>query len=380
MRVVLFIGVVLGLLQAREIPLSATKVCQKCHPLIYEEYTRSMHARASIFNDEVHNAIWQRHPAHKKGNYKCKKCHTPVDTSLKDEPQKNDVQLHAPISCVYCHRIKDVRYHAKSNENILSDKKDTLYGARKAQKNRDDVTFETKKSFFGLITKQEGSPYHHIDFTNENYYSGKTCMGCHSHKQNAHGFNVCDMKVSLEELKNKKNCIECHMPKVQGSFTTLKNSPTHRFHGFAGVSNDEHLLAKYLDIDIKGTSDGFVVTLTNKATHELLLHPMRLGELRVTLYHNGQKKPLPSHYFKKVLGHQGKASAPWVATQLLQDTHLKAGQSKSFEYKQPLHKGDTLEVVFGFYKVNPKIAKKLQLKDPQLSKFKILKKVERVIE
>jgi len=64
----IFLLVSIAVVKAKEIPLEATKVCQKCHPLIYQEFRSSMHAKASIFKDEIHKAVWQRHPAHKKGN------------------------------------------------------------------------------------------------------------------------------------------------------------------------------------------------------------------------------------------------------------------------------------------------------------------------
>jgi hypothetical protein len=333
-----------------------------------------MHKNASIYNDAVHKAIWDRHPLKKKQKYTCKKCHTPTDQNLKTVPTPNKIQKEEAISCVYCHKIKDIRYHAKSNENILDTRGDVLYGARKDQKNQKDVKFKKETTLFGLFTKQSGSPYHEIDFSNDNFYSGKTCLGCHSHKQNKHNFAVCDMNYKIE--KNKKTCIECHMPKVEGSFSTIKESKTHRFHGFAGVSNNASMLAEYVDIAIKPLKEGFVVAVTNLATHELFLHPMRLGELQVHVIKNGKVTPLKSVHFARVIGHNGKPAAPWEATEVLKNTNLKPNETREFTYKADLNKGDIVEVKLGFYKVNPKIAKKLQLKDPKLSSFQLLKRKE----
>jgi hypothetical protein len=66
--------------------------CQKCHPKIYKEYQTSAHKNASIYNDPIHKAIWDLHPAKKKENYKCAKCHTPSDKQLvasKGLPREN---------------------------------------------------------------------------------------------------------------------------------------------------------------------------------------------------------------------------------------------------------------------------------------------------
>ena len=56
--------------------------CKKCHPAIFAEYQHSMHARSSIFKDNVHKAVWDKHPDKVKNNYKCAKCHTPSDHDL----------------------------------------------------------------------------------------------------------------------------------------------------------------------------------------------------------------------------------------------------------------------------------------------------------
>ena len=369
-RVVFIVLFFVFALQAKEIPLSSSKVCRKCHPLIYKEYKNSMHAKASIFKDPLHNALWQKHPDRKKGNYKCKKCHTPADTALKGLPQKNEVQLNEPISCVYCHRIESIEEHTKSNVNVLDKRGDTLFGARAAQKNQKGVEFGLKSSFFGLVKKEHGSPFHKIDFSNENFYNGKVCMGCHSHNQNGHGFNVCKTD---EHMSEKRNCITCHMPKVQGSFSTIKHTKTHRFHGFAGVSVAEELLSEYVKMELKQGQNGYEVVVTNLAPHELLLHPMRLGELRIYVYTNGERTLVKKYAFFKVLGKEGKPSAPWEATQMLKNTQLQPERTKAFSLGESVKKGAQVEVVLGFYKVSPKIAKKFHITDKELLRFKVLK-------
>jgi len=378
MKFLIFITLLFNLgFAAKVIPLNSSKVCQKCHPLIYKEYKTSMHRKASIFSDEVHKAIWDKHPLKKKNKYTCKKCHTPVDKDLKVLPQKNSAQLQNPISCVYCHQIQDVKEHAKSNENILTTKRDTLYGARKSEKNKHDVSYSVKSSFFGLITKEEGSPFHHIDFSNENYYSGKTCMGCHSHKQNKHHFSVCETDF---QQKGKQNCIECHMPKVPGSFTTLKNTKTHRFHGFAGVSQNSEMLAKYVDLSFIKQSNGFSVTIVNKAGHELFLHPLRLAQLRIKISRSNKVIFSKTESFKRVIGIDKKPSPPWLATNVVKDNQIKAYEKRVINFPFKLQKGDSVEIIFGFYKVDPKMAKKLSIQNNENLKFHLLKKLEMEVQ
>ena len=44
-----------------------SKVCQKCHPIIYDEYYDSSHRKASVCNNPIHKAYWDKHPKDEKG-------------------------------------------------------------------------------------------------------------------------------------------------------------------------------------------------------------------------------------------------------------------------------------------------------------------------
>jgi len=351
----------------------SSAACKACHPLIYAEYYDSMHAKASVADDPVHRAVWKKHPLHKKGAYAaCAKCHTP-------EHQDGKADAHEAISCLYCHQIADIQEGKKSNTNIMSTHRDTLYGARTSQKGQKDVGYEAEHSFFGFVTKKRGSPYHRIDFSNENYYNAKICTGCHSHKENKHGFRVCDSEI--DGVQSDKNCIDCHMPKLQGSFTTLKDSVVHRYHGFSGVSQKPELAAKYIAITLQKEGDNnFSVVIKNGASHALLLHPLRLGELHVEITRKGKTVRLSPVRFVRLIGKEGKPTPPWIATETVKDTQIGAHQSRSVTYDYALQSGDIVEITLGFYKVNPKAAKKLGIEDKALTTFHILKKVTVTVE
>ena len=356
--------------------------CKTCHPIIYNEFYNSAHKNSSIYNDPVHKAIWDKHPLKKQEKYTCAKCHTPGDTKLLEKlnsgesalPEQNSVQTQDPISCVYCHRVQNVEHHSKSNKNIISSKEKTLYSARENEKNSKNIKYKVESSFFGLVTSKSGSPYHNIDFTNKNFYDGKMCTGCHSHKQNSHNLDLCNMDIS-KESDTKENCISCHMPKVQGSFTTAHDSKTHRYHGFAGSIHKPQMLAKYVKFSLKQSSDGFDITIKNEANHQLLLHPLRVGELQVSITRDSKVIKLDSKKFMRVLGKDSKPSMPWIANEVLKDTHIKAKESRKIHFKETLQSGDIVEVKLGHYIVNPKAAKKLGLNEHKdLTKFTLFKK------
>ena len=348
--------------------------CKACHPRIYQEYQSSMHSKASVFLDPVHQAVWDKHPAKAKGNYTCAKCHTPSDHQLlegKSKLTENAVQQTEPISCQQCHRIASIEKHAKSNTNILTDKKKYFFSADKNLKGK-KVEFKEESSFFGLFTKTTGSPYHDIDYSNEIFYNGNVCMGCHSHKENGKGFVVCDLEVKQGD--SKETCISCHMPKMKGALANQKEGTRHAFHGSNIHAGTPELLSKYIELGLQEESGGFTVTIKNEATHTLFPQPLRLAELRTTIERDGKTIPLKVHSFARVIGANGKPAMPWLADSVISDTTIKAHELRQIHYDAAIKKGDTVIVEFGYYVVNPNAAKKLNISDKGTLDFILLQK------
>ena len=355
----------ISLIALLSLQLSATdnaSTCKGCHPTIYNEFQQSFHKKSSIKDDKVHAAVWNKHPAKAKGNYKCAKCHTPNNSS------------HEGMTCITCHTITGIENHPKANKNIYETKPKTLYSAEKGMEDK-KVIYQEKSSWFGLVKETTGSPYHDIDYTNKNYYTGKVCMGCHSHKQNGKGFDVC--RTDMAGAKNKEsNCITCHMPKVSGSSTSIRQSKTHAFHGFSGVRNKPKMLAKYIDINFTKEAKGFNITVENKAPHNLLTHPLRVVQLKTILKRNGKAEPLKTETFVKIIGTDNKPSMPWLATQVIKDNMIKANEKRVITFEKELQSGDEIETTLGFYIVNPKAAPKLGLANEKtLTKFIPLKDI-----
>ncbi len=354
--------------------------CKKCHPTIYREYQNSIHANSSIYNDPIHKAVWDRHPLKKSQNYKCKSCHTPSDHLLmqnKTKLHKNNIQTTEPISCQMCHKIKSIQKGKKADKNILT-KKEKYFFSKDLDRKGEKVIFHEEKSFFGLQTKTVGSAYHDIDYSNENFYNGKVCLGCHDHKANKENFLVCD--IGYKKGDSKKNCITCHMPKIKGSFVELKDSKTHAFHGISIHKLDPNFLSKYIKLSLSKKEDGFTVTIKNEATHTLFMQPLRLSQLRVTIKHDGKKIYQKTTIFKRVIGKDGNPSPPWLATQTLYNNLIKAGEKRVIDFKQKLHKGDEVELRFGYYLVNPNMAKKLSLNEKKATEFQTLKQKRIIIK
>ncbi|MDX9814429.1 MAG: multiheme c-type cytochrome [Sulfurimonadaceae bacterium] len=342
-----------------------TQTCAKCHPLIVEEYENSMHRNSTIYNDPIHAAVWDNHPLKEQDKYStCAECHAPN--------AKNEEDLKAGITCFDCHTITNIEEHADLNRNVYGKDKKHLYSAQKGKEN-EVLKYKVETSMFGLSKKTVGSPYHDIDYTNEIYYDGQVCMGCHSHRQNSHGFDLCRTDEKSAGDKNE-NCITCHMPQVEGSATTIRESLTHAYHGAAGPHNKPEMLLKYIDIAFNQKSGGFDIVVENKSPHALLTHPLRVVELRVNLLRGGKTTPLETTKFFKVIGDDGKPTPPWLAKEVVSDNMIKAKEKRAIEFKESIQSGDQLEVTLGYFKINPNSAEKLGLNNnKEATKFTVLK-------
>ncbi len=349
-----------------------SKVCQKCHPIIYDEYYDSSHRKSSVYNNPVHKAYWDKHPKDEQG-YTCAKCHTPTDKVSVETGNltQNTIQIEEPISCVYCHTIKDVDQGEMSNTNISTGEKKEFFTADASKKGTKTAAFETESSWFGLVKTSKSSPYHKIDYNNENYYNGNICMGCHSHTNNEHNFDVVMLDAMISK-DDKNTCVTCHMPQVMGSKVTLSDSKTHAFHGIAGIYHMNSEMGKYIDFDVSKETQGFVVNIINNSNHALFGQALRQGELKATILRGKKEIVLEPFIFTRILSKDGVESMPWQANGTLKDTLIYA--KKAVTFNTNLQKDDTLVLTLGLRLLTSKGAQELGLSDnKEVSKFRVLK-------
>ncbi|EHP30928.1 hypothetical protein SMGD1_2405 [Sulfurimonas gotlandica GD1] len=341
--------------------------CKSCHPVISQEYESTMHQNSTIFKDPIHKAVWDKHPMNtKQGKYKCAKCHTPTASNLKDMlgkgtkgvPDATDSTHTEGISCAYCHRIESIEHGDMSNTNVVSKK---------------------EKHYFGTMKNALKSEFHTSSSENENFQNGNVCIGCHSHKKNKANLNVCSTNISNE--MDRANCVSCHMPKVSGSASNVRDTKEHSFHGFPGAHTNQDMLSKYIELEFLNNIGSFEVAVNNKSSHALLLHPLRMSQLRVSVERNGKIDKFEPEVFVRVIGKDGKPTPPWVANTVIKDTMIKANEKRVVTYKKELLKGDKVHVTLGYFLVKPKALKKFGLdKDEVAKKFYVLKKETYIVK
>jgi len=333
---------------------ASSQDCKDCHSKIYSEYFGSMHANSTPQKDPIHASVWDQHPKNLKfEQYTCGKCHTPAADNLdkmltkgqKALPVATNETHQAGISCAYCHRIKSIDLHKKSNTNIMTN---------------------TEQNYFGTMLEHMESPYHGIvSDGNEHIKNGNVCIGCHSHKKNKHGLNVCSTNIDNE--MDGANCVSCHMPKVDGSVSELHETKKHAFHGFAGAHYHSDMLTQHVNISVLRQIKNFVVNIDNQTSHALLLHPLRKAVLKVSILRGSKVIKLKDEVFVRVIGHNGKPAMPWVASKNLKDTMIQANEKRSVKYDFNLVKGDRVDLVLGWFLVNPQALKTLKLEDEKVA-------------
>ncbi len=349
-----------------------SKVCQKCHPIIYNEYYDSSHRKASTVNNPIHKAMWEKHPKGAEG-YSCAKCHSPNDKEVMRTAvlKENKIQKEEPISCVYCHTIKDVEEGSFSNTNITTDKKREFYTAEQRKKGMPKAEYETESSFFGLVKVSKNSPYHKIEYNNENYYSGNVCMGCHSHTNNEHSFDI-TMLDALIDKNDKNTCVTCHMPQVSGTKVTINETKTHAYHGIAGIYHMNKSMGEYIEFKVEKKAKGFSVKVINKSNHALFGQAFREGVLKVQILRDSKKTDLKPFIFTRVFGKDGVEVMPWNADETLKDTLIYA--KKEIEYKNSIQAGDKLTITLGVKRISDEAAEKLNLQNnKEVTKLRVLK-------
>jgi len=352
MRVIIPILLLLALsLQAKYL---SSETCKECHEDIHYEHMKSMHSKSSIFTDEVHAKVKM---AVNKEKYSCALCHMPSTKNLSamirgyEQPDPDKIRQSDGVSCMYCHQIRKLHYGKTYNINFVN----SANGP--------------KPTMYGNLKNSEDSDKHYVE-TNKMYETSEVCMGCHSHKQNAKEFEVCNTK---NEYDKASDCIGCHMPKAAGAVEKFNKKARDEYatHEFLGIHSDK-MVKKAVKLELSYENGVIELTISNKMGHSIITHPMRLKFAKTVvkrgnsvIWSNFDKSPIEDKEATFIIvfkDDKDKATMPHKAIGYKLNRNLKAMQSKTIKYKvDDLQKGDEITTTWVSYVVNPKIAKKLKL-------------------
>ena len=127
------------------------------------------------------------------------------------------------------------------------------------------------------------------------------------------------------------------------------------------------MLTQYVDISMLREINDFIINIDNRTSHALLLHPLRTAVLKVNVIRDGKTIKLKDEIFVRVIGHNGKPAMPWVASVTLKDTMIQANEKRAVKYDFKIKKGDRVDIVLGWFLVNPKAIKALKLQNEKIA-------------
>jgi hypothetical protein len=200
---------------------SATK-CAECHRLIYEEWSVSNHAYASL--SPMFHKFEQRINDLSLGtvNYFCMRCHVSVGTTLKESrdlpPWKRHKVSNEGITCITCHRVNEEYSKVNGERRIVPGPIfDPVYGniggegVAEVVKNKDEWNVRTSAEGRGMDIHSKGVKFPSLS-------DSEFCLSCHQVAVHP-GIKlevVWDQYRSSPAISQGITCQDCHMGKNPG--------------------------------------------------------------------------------------------------------------------------------------------------------------------
>ena len=206
--------------------------CGECHKQIYEEWSSSQHAYASI--SPMFHKFEQKFQELTQGTVGtfCVRCHQQVGTQLgesRETPLWARSQISREgVSCITCHRVKET-YGKVNGERRVEPGKiyEPVYGSGEKSVIKDVLankeTYSVKTS-----TDGRGNDIHNGMITNDQITKSEFCVSCHQVAVNL-GIKleiVWDQYRDSPARKAGVTCQDCHMGKVPGKPEGYATAPS----------------------------------------------------------------------------------------------------------------------------------------------------------
>lgn len=206
--------------------------CGECHKQIYEEWSSSQHAYASI--SPMFHKFEQKFQELTQGTVGtfCVRCHQQVGTQLgeaRDAPLWERSQISREgVTCITCHRVKE-QYGKVNGERRVEPGSiyEPVYGSGEKSVIKDVLadkeTYSVKTS-----PKGRGNDIHAGMITNNQLTKSEFCVSCHQVAVNL-GIKleiVWDQYRDSPARKAGVSCQDCHMGKVPGKPSGYATAPS----------------------------------------------------------------------------------------------------------------------------------------------------------
>lgn len=224
----------------------SARKCAACHRQIYEEWSVSNHAYASL--SPMFHKFEQRISELSRGTigYFCLRCHASVGTTLKEprewEPWKKVGVANEGITCVSCHRVKE-QYSKVNGERRMEPGPiyDPVYGELKGDgvadviKRSDEYRVRTSPQGKGVDIHKQGIKFAQIE-------KSEFCLSCHQVAVHP-GIKlevVWDQYRASPALSKGVTCQDCHMGQNPGRADGYAKGPVAVIGGKPYRSDRQH--------------------------------------------------------------------------------------------------------------------------------------------
>jgi len=188
---------------SQESQFESSAVCGECHEDIYRNWSKSLHALS--YKNPIFQTAYQRVYTASKGAAKkiCLKCHAPTTLITADW----DVELpitEEGITCDFCHTVAEVNMEMAPGSRFT---------VKPGNVKRASI-------------KATSSPYHETAYSKD-FSSSKLCAACHDYKNPA-GVHIQSSYadwIGSSFAGKGKQCQHCHMPRIPGNTTNIKDKP-----------------------------------------------------------------------------------------------------------------------------------------------------------
>lgn len=206
--------------------------CGQCHKQIYDEWSSSQHAYASI--SPMFHAFEQKFQKLTQGTVGtfCVRCHQQVSTQLgegRETPLWASSQISREgVTCITCHRVKE-QYGKVNGERRVEPGKifDPIYGSGEKSVIKDIIA---NKETYSVKTSKDGrgTEIHNGMMTNPQLTKSEFCVSCHQVAVNL-GIKleiVWDQYRDSPAREKGITCQDCHMGKVPGKPEGYSTAPS----------------------------------------------------------------------------------------------------------------------------------------------------------
>jgi len=206
--------------------------CGECHKQIYEEWSSSQHAYASI--SPMFHKFEQKFQELTQGTVGtfCVRCHQQVGTQLGEKREtplwERSLISREGVSCITCHRVKE-QYGKVNGERRVEPGKiyEPVYGSGDKSVIKDVLA---AKDTYSVKTSKDGrgNDIHEGMITNDQITKSEFCVSCHQVAVNL-GIKleiVWDQYRDSPARKAGTTCQDCHMGKVPGKPDGYATAPS----------------------------------------------------------------------------------------------------------------------------------------------------------